>query len=338
VRDMGNMPYIRQLQQSIRQHDLIGPDISYLSGFIDKDDEYHGPVGKLVHTKKEAVKAVDDFKKEGYDQIKIYSSIDTGWVTAMTAEAHKNNMRVAGHIPEHMTASQAVKKGYNEITHLVMVMLNFLPDTIDTRRNRLRPIGEMGYTIDLKSRLVKDFIKLLKEKKIVVEPTINNYADMFNTAPGDTNVFYKPVTSWNKKRNFIVNSFIDDTLKIPAYKRSYIRMVEMVKLLYDNGVQLLAGSDDAPPFAIQLELELFVKAGIPANEVLKIATYTPAKIFNLDTRYGSIQKNRVADFILVDGDPLVQISDIRRVFMVVTNHRLYYPKKLYKYADWDYYY
>ncbi len=199
VRDMGNMSYIKQLQQANRQHQLIGPDISYLSGFIDKDDEDHGPVGKLVHTKTEAVQAVDDFKKEGYDQIKIYSSIDTGWVKAMATEAHKKNMRVAGHVPVHMIASRAVKEGFNEITHMNMDMLNFFPDTIDTRKDRIKPVGRGAYTIDLKSSSVKNFIKLLKEKNIVVEPTINIYADMYNTAPGDTKVFYKPVIRWSKK-------------------------------------------------------------------------------------------------------------------------------------------
>lgn len=338
VRDMGNMPYIKQLQKSIRQHELIGPDISYLSGFIDKDDEYHGPVGKLVNSKMEAVKAVNDFKKEGYDQIKIYSSIDTGWVKAMVSQAHKNNMLVAGHIPVHMTASEAVKKGYDEITHMNMVMLNFFPDTIDTRKDRLKSIGRIGHAINLKSSSVKTFVALLKEKNTVVEPTINNYADMFDTAPGDTNVFYKPIINWGRKRDFKITTFMDDTLNIPAYKQTYMRMLEMLKLLYDNGIQLLAGTDDVPPFALQLELELFVKAGIPANQVLKIATYDPAKIFKLDNRYGSIKETRIADFILVDGDPLKNISDIRKVFMVVTNHQLFYPKKLYNDADWDYYY
>ena len=90
--------------------------------------------------------------------------------------------------------------------------------------------------------------------------------------------------------------------------------------------------------ALHNELETFVKAGIPSSEVLKIACYNPAKVFNLSSRYGAVQKGRVADFILVDGNPAENISDIRKVFMVVTNHGLFYPKKLYKYAGWSYYY
>ena len=250
-------------------------------------------------------------------------------------------MRVAGHIPWHFTAAKAVLAGYDEITHLNMVMFNFFPDTVDTRQNRIKPIGQSAYTIDLNSPAVKAFITLLKEKKTVVEPTMNLYNEMFNSFPGDTIAVYKPVISWMpmaSRKNLKVSSFIDDSTKIPAYKMSYKRMVEMLKLLYDSGVPLLAGTDGGNQLALQNELQLFVGAGIPANEVLKIATYNPAKILNLDSKYGSIQQNRVADLILVDGNPIEKISDIRKVFMVITNHNLYYPKKLYHYSEWSYYY
>jgi imidazolonepropionase-like amidohydrolase len=89
---------------------------------------------------------------------------------------------------------------------------------------------------------------------------------------------------------------------------------------------------------LQHELELFVQAGIPANEVLKMATYNAPKTFGLSEKYGEIKTNRVADFILVDGDPTNNMSDIRKVFMVVNNHKLFYPKKLYKNSGWSYYY
>jgi hypothetical protein len=341
VRDMGNMADIKQVQQNIRLHNLTGPDLSYLSGFIDKDDEYHGPVGKLVHSKAEALQAIGAYNKAGYNQIKIYSSIDTGWVKAMCIESHRLHMRVAGHIPVHMTASKAVTDGYDEITHMNMVMLNFFPDTIDTRRNRVKPLGEHANTIDLQSPAVKEFMALLVKKKIVVEPTMSIFNGMFIDLPGDTATMYKPVTSWMPealRKNSTVTSFIDDTSYIPAYKESYNRMMQMLKLIYDNSLTLLAGTDGGQQLALHNELRLFVKAGIPANEVLKIACYNPSKTFGLSSKYGAIQKGRIADFILVDGNPAENIGDIKKVFMVVTNRSLFYPKKLYKYSGWNYYY
>ncbi|NCX96867.1 MAG: amidohydrolase, partial [Chitinophagia bacterium] len=143
----------------------------YEIAFIDKDDEYHGPVGKLVNSQAEAIKAIDAYKNSGYNQIKIYSSIDTSWVRAMCTEAHRLNMRVAGHIPYHLTAGKAVLDGYDEITHMNMVMFNFFPDTVDTRKNRFKPIGRFANTIDMNGNAVKDFVSLLQEKHTVVEPS-----------------------------------------------------------------------------------------------------------------------------------------------------------------------
>lgn len=341
VRDMGNMPDVKQMQQNIRLHNLAGPDISYLSGFIDKDDEYHGPVGRLVNSKTAAVQAVNAFYREGYDQIKIYSSIDTGWVKAMCTAAHLHYMRVAGHIPVHLTAAKAVLDGYDELTHMNMLMLNFFPDTIDTRKNRFKPVGRHAGSIDTGSNAVMDFVRLLVKHKTVVEPTIGLFNGMFNNFPGDTADTYRQVVGWMPealRKNVIVSSFVDDTIYKPAYQQSFKRMLQLLKILHNNGLVLLAGTDGGEQLALHNELETFVKAGIPASEVLKIACYNPAKVFNLSLRYGAVQKGRVADFILVDGNPAENISDIRKVFMVVTNHSLFYPKKLYKYAGWGYYY
>ncbi|NCX96866.1 MAG: hypothetical protein EBX41_10785 [Chitinophagia bacterium] len=140
------------------------------------------------------------------------------------------------------------------------------------------------------------------------------------------------------RQSIITNSFVDDTSYIPAYKESFLRMMQMLRRLYDSGITLLAGTDGGAQLALHHELETFVQAGIPANEVLKIATYNPTKVFSLDGQYGSVQPGRKADFILVDGNPAENISDIRKVFLVVTNHSLFYPKKIYEYAGWSYYY
>ena len=76
-------------------------------------------------------------------------------------------MRVCGHIPAFMTASQAIDAGYDEITHLNMLMLNFFGDTVDTRNmTRFKLVGKKGNTIDINSDEVKSFIQKLKDKNI----------------------------------------------------------------------------------------------------------------------------------------------------------------------------
>jgi hypothetical protein len=114
----------------------------------DKAGPMAGPTGILVNNLPEALQAVDTYKSKGYDQIKLYSSIEPGWVQPIAVKAHGLGMRVCGHIPAYMTASQAVDAGYDEITHINMIVLNFFGDTIDTRNmTRLTLPGQKAYDV-----------------------------------------------------------------------------------------------------------------------------------------------------------------------------------------------
>jgi imidazolonepropionase-like amidohydrolase len=104
----------------------------------------------------------------------------------------------------------------------------------------------------------------------------------------------------------------------------------MVKMLYDAGVPIVAGTDAAAGFALHRELELYVEAGIPAPEVLKIATLGAARVMKRDNELGSIAPGKLADLILIDGNPTQRISDIRRASVVVKDGNLYKPSELYK--------
>ena len=124
----------------------------------------------------------------------------------------------------------------------------------------------------------------------------------------------------------------------PAYKAAFSNMLKMLKLLHENGIMLVAGTDGGEANALHHELELYAQAGIPNSEVLKIATYNAALDCNLQNKYGAIKQGRNADFILIDGDPTKNISDIRRIEWVIKNNRLYQPKQLLAAQGWKYYY
>jgi imidazolonepropionase-like amidohydrolase len=118
--------------------------------------------------------------------------------------------------------------------------------------------------------------------------------------------------------------------KDERYRESSKALLRMIKMLYDAGVTLVAGTDAAPGFALHRELELYEEAGIPANEVLRIATIGAARVMKRDGELGSIAPGKIADLILVDGDPARRVSDIRRVTLVVKDGAVYEPAALYK--------
>lgn len=342
VRDMGNDDRLFMTRDAIRKNELLGPDISYMSGFIDQAGPYQGPTGTIAHSLQEALDGVDKYHRMGYNQIKLYSSVDPKWVTPIAAKAHGYGMRVAGHIPSFMTAAQAVNDGYNEITHMNMVMLNFMGDTVDTRsRGRFYAVGLRSKNIDLNSKEVNDFINLLIAKNISLDPTMNVFAEMFTLYAGDTAASIKPVVDWmpeNEKQDVAVQTSFAPIEQKPTYMASYETMMKMLKKLYDNHILIVSGTDGGEAFALAHELELYVQAGIPPLNALQTATYNAAKDCNLLKQYGTIKQGYEADMILVNGNPAEDISDIRRVEWVVKNNRWYDSKKLFATRGWTYYY
>ena len=128
VRDLANdTDSLLARRQRIADGKEIGTRI-VLAGIIDGPGPYQCPTKVLVSTEAEARAAVDNYKRLGYVQIKIYSSVKPELVPAIIDEAHKNGLRVSGHIPAGMTAAQCVELGYDEIQHINFLVLNFFPE------------------------------------------------------------------------------------------------------------------------------------------------------------------------------------------------------------------
>jgi len=342
VRDMGNGIVTLTYKQQIEKNILLGPDLTNVLGFIDKEDPFQAPTGKIVKSLEEAIKAVDEYHRLGYHGIKLYSAIKPDWVAPIAAKAHKFNMRVAGHVPAFMTAEQAIKAGYDELTHMNFVFLNFMGDTIDTRTpSRFRAVGDYGGSLDLKSEKVNSFIRLMKSNHITLDATMTVWQNMFDEFKGDTIGYLKPVISWLPKEWIsysVVRNPFGNEVQQPQYRSAFKNMLKMLKLLYDNGILLVAGTDGGAANALHHELELYVQAGIPPNQVLKIATFNAAKCSKVQNVYGSVKVGRPADFIIINGNPVKDISDVRKVELVIKNNLLFQPKELLASQGWKYYY
>ena len=95
------------------------------------------------------------------------------------------------------------------------------------------------------------------------------------------------------------------------------------------GVRIVPGTDNLPGFAFHRELELYVESGISASEVLQLATIRAAEVAGLSESLGSIEVGKVADMVLVDGDPAYDISDVRGTVLVVKGGKVYNSEILY---------
>ncbi|HZY78932.1 MAG TPA: amidohydrolase family protein [Cyclobacteriaceae bacterium] len=331
VKDMGNSLDLPNRKKEVDEGALLGPDIMVMSGFIDFAGPFAGPTGKIVGTLEEGLAAVDFYSDKGYQQVKLYSSIPVDWVKPLAERAHQKNLKVVGHIPSFMTAERAVRDGYDQIIHMNMVMLNFLGDTLDTRSmGRFTKVGERAGKVDVDGTSAKQFVALLKEKNVVVDPTIGIFEQMFVNKPGKLANGYSSIISMfpaEFKRTFYYGGL--PTAHDPEYSSSLDKMMKMLKLLHSSGITIVPGTDDFPGFALHRELELYAQAGISNAEVLRAATLVSAKVAGKDAEFGTVEIGKKANLILIDGDPLKNISDVRKVELTIKGRSLYEPKSLY---------
>ena len=269
-------------------------------------------------------------------QIKIYSSVKPELVPVIIDEAHKRGLRVSGHVPSGMIAEQFVRDGADEIQHMNFVMLNFMPDVTETRTPaRFTEPGKRAASLDLDSPQVNKFIALLKEHHTVIDPTIAIWEATYTDRPGkipmiDAYMFDRlPLQVQRSAKTAWQALPVPDAATDQLYRASYANFVRMVKKLYDNGIIIVAGTDQGSGYALHRELEIYNQSGIAAPEVLRMATLTAAQVMKRDNELGSIVPGKLADMILVNGDPTTNISDIRKIDTVIKGGAVMYPKELY---------
>jgi imidazolonepropionase-like amidohydrolase len=333
VRDLGNDPdVLAGIKKGFDAGTAVGPRV-VLAGLVDGSGPYSGPIKNKVDDEAQASAAVDDYARRGYVQIKIYSSIKPELMPVIARLAHARGMRVSGHVPAFMTAEQFVRGGADEIQHANFLMLNFLFDVVQDTRTpaRFTAVAEHGVEIDPSQERVRAFLALLKEHKTVLDPTLVAFETMFVGRKGEISPTYSEIATRMPAQ--VRRSFLSGSLPIPPgketrYRDSYRSMLRMVKAAYDAGIPIVAGTDDLAGFTLARELELYVEAGIPAPEVLRIATLGGARVMKMDGDYGSIEPGKVADIVLVDGNPAVRIADLRKASIVVKGGVVYRPAEI----------
>jgi len=235
----------------------------------------------------------------------------------------------------YLRAQDAVDAGYDEIQHINQVLLNFLVDeTTDTRTlERFYLPAKRIADLNFDSKPVQDFIATLAKGGVAVDPTITTF-DFIRQRAGEMSSAFGMVADHmppDVQRGLRVAEFdIPDDETAARYNKSYDKMVEFVGRMYKAGVPILAGTDGLAGFTLQRELELYVKAGMTPSQALQVATWNGAKFSRTLEDRGSISIGKRADLILVDGDPTQNISDVRKVALVIKNGTAYAPSEVYE--------
>jgi imidazolonepropionase-like amidohydrolase len=328
VRDCGNeFEFITAVRDAIVQGRGLGPRL-LLAGIVDGT----GPLTigvERVDTPEQARMWTDRYHAAGFQQMKIYSSVKLDEVKVVADEAHKLGMTVTGHVPQGLTAYQVIDAGQDQINHIgyiASIMRATLPDNA-TRADRMNAAAN----IDFNSPEAQKALEFLKAHHTVVDPTLA--LDEFFTATSA-----KPPASFEPGVNKVAPELAEQLTDVaPPTDRSALtekvfeKDLQIVGVLHKAGIPIVAGTDQTVPgYSLYREIELYVQAGFTPLEAIQAATIVPARVMGLDKESGTVEKGKRADLILVNGNPLDDIHNIRKVAYVITNGAMYHTAELWQ--------
>lgn len=338
TRDQGNdNDQLLAMMDGLAAGRLAGPRI-VRNGFLEGRSPYSARNGFIADSLEDALKDVHWYADHGYWQIKIYNSFNPDWVAPVAAEAHRLGMGVTGHVPAFSSPDRVIGDGYNDIAHVNQLMLGWILDPKEDTRTPLRLTGmARGKDLDLSSPRVQKTVALMQQKGVALDTTAMILERLMLSRSGQVQAGDQPYLDHvpisyqrYRKRSFV-------TIRTPQddadYQAGFKKVLEVLKMLDDKGIQLLPGTDDGTGWPSQRELEVYVMAGIPAGKALRLSTLDAEKYFKRDSQLGSIERGKLADFILVDGDPVADISNVRKVRMTMVGGVAYYPAEIYEHLS-----
>jgi imidazolonepropionase-like amidohydrolase len=320
----GDFEFLTTLRDAIDKHNRLGPRL-LLAGLVDASGpDAFGAVS--ADTPEEARKVVAMYKSAGFQQLKLYTLLKPDVILVLSQEAHQAGMTVTGHVPSAVNAIQGVEAGMDQINHLGFVTpVLRAPDKDKDKSDR------NDTALDLNSEQARKAIQFFQQHHTVIDPTAS-WGEMAGRSKDMDIPSFEPGIA--KAPYTLATKFM--SLGAPASESVRVhRQMEqteaVIGALHKAGIPIVAGSDTGLlGYGLYRELELYVKAGMTPLEAIQTATIVPARVMNLASESGSIEPGKRADLILVDGNPLENISDIRKVIKVVAHGRMYDSAALWK--------
>jgi imidazolonepropionase-like amidohydrolase len=319
VRDVGNeFDFIKAVRDAINAGRGLGPRM-LLAGIVDGDSR--SALGIIrANNAEEARAVVTRYKNAGFNQIKIYSSVKLDVLKAICEEAHKQGLTVTGHIPQGLNAIQGIEAGMDQINHI-----QYLPPVLKAKDQK------PGTPINFDSPEAQQAIQFFKAHHTVIDPTMALMELILHTSDVPVASFEPGITKVARELAGPLNNTGQPPAAAEQAKATYEMWIATISALHRAGIPMVAGTDQAVPgHSLHREIELYVKAGFTPMEAIQAATLVPARVMGVDNEVGTVAVGKRADLILVEGNPLESISNIRNVRWVVAAGRLFNPADLWQ--------
>jgi imidazolonepropionase-like amidohydrolase len=310
IRDMGSkLDFILKMREATASGRVLGPRILAAGPILD-DAPGDWPFRMRVKTAEDGRAAVQQLKRRGVDLIKVHDHTPREAYFAIAEEARRQNLRLAGHVPNGLTVEQVIDAGQDDIEHLSNWQL-------------WRPCSGGA---EYRPEACRPFFHMLARRGIWQTPTLVGASELATIGT--------PASALSADRMAYAGKSIRDMW---AGNQSLFATPEVVRLFRANakvaaavttdmakaGVGILTGCDTMiAGFCVHDELEAMVRGGMTPLTALQTATVNPARYFGLQQTAGSIAPAHSADLVLLDANPLTDISNVGRIRAVVVAGRL----------------
>ena len=340
IRDMGgDLAALTQWREEITAGKRVGPRIIASGPMLDGPNPPF-PQSVSVNTATEGRQTVVELKQQGADFIKVQSLIPRDAYFAVIHEARQHGLRVAGHLPDQITATEASEAGQHSMEHFIGWLKS--SSTVEEELIRTVSIFDLLQKKEPVQRLLATQSKEKEEalfarlahKSMWQCPTIVwmrglSHIDE-NTFPADPRLDYIPpswVAAWRviKEERLLAGRSAED---IAAGKQYFRTLFDLIKTAHRAGVPFLAGTDTPAPYvfpgsSLHEELALLVEAGLTPLEALQTATRNPALYLDQQDLLGTIEVGKLADLVLLEANPLEDITNTRKIAAVVVGGKLF---------------
>ncbi|HEY4903622.1 MAG TPA: amidohydrolase family protein [Candidatus Sulfotelmatobacter sp.] len=353
IRNMGGVATeVFPLRDAIASGQRLGPKIVACGPIVDGPDSWSNPQFTVsVKNADEARATVRSLKQQGADFIKVYDGLSREEYYAIAEETKKLGFPFAGHLPSPIRVREASNAGQRTLEHGVALAggstteEEYIKQRLDqsafqeamrTKNFSLIPAkiarDNTAMLDHFSQERADETYKLLAKNDTFLTPTLVTersltFVDDLNAKP-DPRMEYVSADelNWWKPENGMLTKY-----RTPEYiamrKREYAKTLEEVHRAQTLGVRLLAGTDITipftyPGFSLHDELGLFVEAGLTPMQALETATTNPARLLGLSKTWGRIESGCTANLVLLNADPLANISNTKRIDSVVVNGKL----------------
>jgi hypothetical protein len=353
VREMAGNPTAYDWRDRIETGSLLGPRMVVASKIIDGDPPLWDPNVLSVHVVKDeasARAAVRQVKADGADFVKVYSRLSPTAYRAIIDEARRQSLTVAGHVPDQLTIPAVSTAGQRSIEHIHAIGLSASSSEVEIRRRlqaisvqtgdynswfrQYHPIEWLAANTFSESRAAEVFGRLKQNNtRVTATLSMHHVLDMPDlVGPDQSTQKYLSEDSISMYEYMVENYYkanrsaeeISHQPQMWEYRQRFVRE------LFRAGVPILAGTDTSTPysvpgFALHDELEVLVNAGATPLQALRAATLEPARFLGLAAELGTIAPAKLADLVVLEGDPLTDIRNSRRIHSVITRGRVISP-------------